>query len=148
MKQLAISSSLMSYWRDEVEVEAPTSYPGMRLDTSALAGWLEWRTEFWKPYVQRSAQRELQRLSVHVHVYTKGLHSGPVLQRLIDGVLPVLSRRTIAVHDPEQSGAPLVGYVRLDEPEVRELSREELNRQGTTLRHALIEWRGRAQEVA
>ncbi|MAT14601.1 MAG: hypothetical protein CMJ46_04950 [Planctomyces sp.] len=147
MKQLAISSSLMSYWRDEVVVDLPTIYPGMRLDTSSLPGWLEWRTEFWKPYAQRSGQWELQRLSVEVHVYAKGLDTGPVLQRLIDGVLPVLTRKTIEVHDYEQSGTPLLGYVRLDEPEVRELSREELNRSGSTLRHALIEWRGRAQEV-
>ncbi|MCA9040457.1 MAG: hypothetical protein KDA65_08930 [Planctomycetaceae bacterium] len=148
MKQMAITSSLMKQWQEDINLEVPTSYPGMQLDTSALTGWLEWRTEFWKPYVQRISQQELQRLSVEVHVYSRGVESGLVLNQLVDGVLPVLTRKTIAVHDYEVSGTPLVGYVSLYEPEVRELSRNELNRQSSPLRHALVEWRGLAQEVA
>ncbi|QDU78981.1 hypothetical protein Pla110_06850 [Polystyrenella longa] len=147
MKQMAIASSLMKHWQEETTIEVPTSFPGMRLDTSALTGWLEWRTEFWKPYVQRSGQQELQRLSVEVHVYSRGVGAGPVLHRLVDEVLPVYTRTTMEVHDYEESGAPLIGYVSLYEPEVRELSREELNQHGSQLRHALVEWRGMAQEL-
>lgn len=147
VKQQAITSSLMKFWQDQMTVSVTTIYPGMQVDTSSLSAWYEWRAEVWQRIVQRQQQKQLLRLNIQVHLYARETVSGMGPHELSDEARGIYTQTTVPVYDYEESGTPLIGQAMLYEPEIRELSRSDLNHGRHALRHQLIQWNGIVQEI-
>ena len=53
----------------------------------------------------------------------------------------------LAIHDPTDEEATVLGYVRFFEPEVRNLSRDERDAEGSGIEMWTVDWRGMAESA-
>ncbi len=147
VKQQSITSSLMKYCQDQLPTSTTTIYPSMQVETSALTEWYEWRAELWQRIVQRNQQKQLIKVSLQVHVFTREISSGLSMNQLVDGARTTYTHQNIPIYDFDNIEVPVVGHMGVYEPEIRDFTRRDKETSRHSLRHSLIEWNGMIQEL-
>lgn len=142
-----IAASLYTDWEAAAPAGVAVIYPGMKLDTSAIGEWIELAIENWSRRPQRHGARERVRFVLVVRIFVRPTTNKGRAQELADDVREALSQQSYVVRDFDASGSPVLGHLRLDEPETRDLSRMHLQSTGTPLQQMQLSFRGTAEET-
>jgi len=143
----SITAGLQTWWSDQFPLSVQTIYPGMTIDTSTIDEWMDLKIDTWSRKPQRATGKRLINFSMTVHCFVKPAIETYRIQTLVDAARKTLSQQNIPVRDYDNSGSPVVGYARLIEIEVRDLSRNDLNSNKHNLHHVAISSSGIAQEL-
>lgn len=141
-----IAGSLFAHWADQFPLNVPTIYPGTERDLAGAAEWLDIAVESWGERARRANGRRIVSLAVVVHCFAKPATDHGRADVLADAARATLAGRTIEVRDADESGEPVVGYIKLFEPQVRDLSRPA-REAGAGLRHVTLRVPGIAEEL-
>lgn len=141
-----ITRNLHTYWDTSYPLSVTTIYPAVAVDTESLTEWQEIWIDTWTRQPRRASASPIIDLSVSVHVFVRQTNDKTRLHQLSEAARDTLDGNTIAVNDFDQSGSPIVGYVKLREPQTRDLTRGRQN-QGDPLTHHLITYAGTAESV-
>ena len=147
LKHEQIAESLFTWWRDQFPLAVTTAYPGMRIDTVPLDEWLEIHIDTWSRRPQRIGGRQLIDLSITVHSFVKQQSDKSRIHGLADAVRDTLSQKTVPLRDYDSSGSAVVGYALLFEPEVRDLTRSDMNSLRHPMQHLVVLCPGIAQQA-
>jgi len=142
----AVTRSLHVHWADAFSGCA-TVHPGEQLDVGAQTAWVELWVDAWDEQPRRNDGPERMSVAVTVHCFSRHATETAELRTIADAARVALARQLIAVRDYEQSGSPLVGYVRLRETELRDLTRVHDEGLRGSLRHVVVLCRGVAEGV-
>ncbi len=143
-----VSATVFRHWAEGLGETTPTLFPGLRGDTSSWSEWYEIWVDQWSARPQRQHAPELSDVRVTVHAFVKAGNDLGRIQELMRQAQTLLNGRTLAIVDPEQSGAPILGYLKLREPDVKELTRMDADASRHGLQHHVAQWRGIAQCIA
>ncbi|MEX0701183.1 MAG: hypothetical protein WD069_03730 [Planctomycetales bacterium] len=141
-----ITGSLFSHWADQFPLSAPTIYPGTEVDLADAVEWIDLALDAWSDRAGREIGKRMLSVTVAVHCFAKPSTDHGRADELADAARATLAGRTIAVRDADESGLPVVGYLKLFEAQVRDLSRSARDT-GGGLRHVAIRVSGIAEEV-
>lgn len=137
----AITRSIHVHWDSQFS-PCPTLHPGEQIDTAAQTAWVELWVDVWDEEARRNDSPERAVVSVTVHCFSRHATATAEARGVVDAVRAALSRQLIAVRDYDQSGAPLIGRLRLRETELRDLTRAHDDALRGTLRHVVVLCRG------
>lgn len=141
-----ISSTVFRCWADGLAEPILTIYPGLRVDTANVTEWYELWIDQWSPRAQRQRAPELCDVRVTVHAFVKSTTDKSRVQQLMDQARTILTGRTIAMTDPDDSSSVL-GYIKLGEADIKELTRMDADAQRHGLQHQTALWRGIGQRI-
>lgn len=146
-KQELITASLFSYFRDQFPLVVTITYPGVRIDTSALDEWLELSITEWTRRPQRRGGLKQIGLSLIVHCFVKQNLDKSRIHELADAARETISQKTVTLRDYDVSGTPIIGYGTLREPETRDLTRRDIDAHRHAMQHVVITCAGTAQQI-
>lgn len=125
----------------------PLIFPGVTKETSGLSEWISLSIPRLTERRRRGNGPRSWSLSVQVMIYRRpGTDAGRV-HDLLELVRGALSGETILVHDYDQSGVPLTGYLRMLEGDVKENTRVSSGPKGSGLTEQQITISGIAREI-
>lgn len=139
--------SLTSYWRDTFSTTWPTIYPGMQDDVSQLEAWVEIDFPWVRDRRGRTSGLRFLEFGFDGHCFSRRDDDLARMRVMVDAIRSTLSHQIIAVRDFDHSAQPVIGYVKMSEPEIRDFSRIERSVKGRPLNHSLVSYRGLAQMV-
>lgn len=142
----AITRSVHVHWESAFDA-CPTLHPGQQVDLAAETAWVELWVDTWDEQPCRNGGPERMTVAVTVHCFSRHPTDLAELRTVADAARVALGRQFIAVRDYEQGDAPLLGYLRLREPELRDLTRVHAEETRGALRHVVVLCRGVAEEV-
>jgi len=145
LSQEAISASLLSFWKTQFGESVTTIYPGMKVDTTSLTEWVEIWVDSWSRRPQRLGGIPLIDVTVSVHCFVKAGSESGRIQQLTDSIRTVFAQETIPLIDETVSDDSSIGFIRLKEPETRNLTRAQTGTLQVALHHMAIIVRGSAQ---
>lgn len=137
----AITRSMHVYWDSQFSACA-TVHPGEQIDASAQTAWVELWVDVWDEAPRRNDSPERAVVAVTVHCFSRHATATAEVRGVMDAARSALSRQLIEVRDYEQSGAPLIGRLRLRETELRDLTRAHDDAMRGALRHIVVLCRG------
>lgn len=141
-----ISSAVYRAWSEEVTEAVPTIYPGVEVDTTAWSEWYEIWVEQWQARPQRQRAPEFCDVRVTVHAFVRPTANKGRAQELMGVARTVLTGRTLAVENSDSEGG-VVGYIKLGNGDVKELTRVDADASRHGLQHLVGLWRGLAQRT-
>lgn len=142
----AITRSLHVHWGDAFSA-CPTVHPGEQFDVAGRTAWVELWVDAWDEQPRRNDGPERMSVAVTVHCFSRHATETAESRAIADAARGALGRKLIEVRDFEQSGAPLLGYIRLRETELRDLTRVHDDALRGALRHIVVLCRGVAEGV-
>lgn len=142
----AIVRSVQVHWNDVFDA-CPTVFPGQQIDVSSQTAWVELWVDLWDEQARREDGPERISVSATVHCFSRHEADTTEISRIADAGRAALTRQTVGVFDHGQSGAPLVGWLRLRESELREMTRSHDGDLRGALRHVVVLCRGTAESV-
>ena len=142
----AITRSVHVHWAETFDV-CPTVHPGQQIDTVTATAWIELWVDAWDEEPGRNESPQRLPISVTAHCFSRHATDLADVHRLADGARGALSRQLIDVRDYDQLAAPLLGYLRLRESEMRDLTRAHDDELRGALRHVVVVCRGVVEEV-
>lgn len=137
--------SLSSTWIDAYKGTAETVFPGQDRDMSGCEKWNELQVPVIRELPRVNAGMRLQRVNFDVHCFVRRGSDPKVVLDEVDSVRKALGCRTWGVRDYTDEARPVIGVVRTQEVEVRDLTRLEQRVLGSELAHVLVSCRGFAQ---
>lgn len=141
-----IVHSLHVHWANAFTV-CPTVHPGQQIDTSTVTAWAELWVDSWDEERGRSDGPQRLPVSVTLHCFSRHATETSDVHRLADGARTALSRQLVEIRDYSEVGTPLLGYLRLRESELRDMTRAHDDELRGMLRHVVVLCRGVAEEV-
>ncbi|MEX0715331.1 MAG: hypothetical protein WD066_02025 [Planctomycetaceae bacterium] len=141
-----IAGGLFAHWADEFPLDVPTVFPGTEIDLADAAEWIDISLDAWSDRVRRHGGKRRVTLMLSVHCFAKPSTDHGRADELADAAEATLAGRTISIRDADESGLPIVGYVKLFEPQARDLSRST-REAGDAVRHIAVRIAGVAEEV-
>lgn len=151
-----IAAGVFAHWADQFPLSVSTIYPGMQLDTSALAEWLEIAIDHWRdsPRAEgsgsaplRDEDQQITGFAVVVQAFVKPALDQARVWELIDAARQTLAEQTITLRNYDAIGDPIVAYALLGSAEVRDHTRTDRDVGWHSLRHAVLTVRGEAREA-
>lgn len=142
----AITRSVHVHWDSQFSA-CPTVRSGEQIDAAAQTAWVELWVDVWDEEPRRNDSPERAVVSVTVHCFSRHPTVTAKVRGVVDAARGALSRRLIEVRDYEQSGAPLIGRLRLREAELRDLTRAHDDALRGSLRHIAVLCRGVMEEA-
>jgi len=140
-----VTESVGAYWSEMIEGWLPTIYPGRQIDSSDWQEWSEYSVSTWKGPIQRSGGWERLRVQLTSQVFVrKGTNLGRGAE-IAERIRGLTAQICLPVKDRNDEEAAIVGYLRLYEPEVKNLSLHESNPGESGLEHWTMDWRGIAE---
>lgn len=138
-----IASTVFQHWASGPGASTPTVYPGLASDTSGWSAWYEIWVDHWSARRQRQQAPELQDVRVTVHAFARPSADLAQVQELMRQARELLTGVTwpIADSDPAET---LLGYLKLGEADIRELSRLDADASRHGLQHHVGQWSGLA----
>lgn len=145
LSQEAISASLLSFWSSEFGGSVTTVYPGMKVDTTSLSEWVEIWVDSWSRRPQRLGGIPYLDVTATVHCFVKAGQESGRIQAITDAVRSVFAQESIPLKNFSESAEPTIGWIRLKEPETRNLTRHQAGSLQVVLHHTAVIVRGAAQ---
>jgi hypothetical protein len=143
-----LTSSLHTYWQQQMPWEINTISPEMRVDTEKLDRWVT----FCLQAVKRSAIRhdglDMMDVSLVAHCLAQRGEAPAKLQELVDAVSLTMSTHVIPVRDYQQAGLPVVGMLQFFEPTIQIVSRSVNAPHVNGIPHVILTWDGWAQSLS
>lgn len=143
----AVTRTLIGGWSERVGSWLATMYPGRIAESSEWGEWNEVWVSTWRDPVQRERGKHRVRVEMTAHVFVRRGENAGRGGEIVERIRKETSGLCLAVHEGEGSEDRIAGYVRLFEPEVRNLSRPERERSGSGLEHLVMQWYGVAEET-
>jgi len=137
--------SLMGFWEETFAGGCPSIYPGMKDDFTAESTWVELQVPSCLEMPSSHVGLKSMRFLLDVHCFAKRGTDLKTMPLLVDATRDAVSRRVWAVRDFAEEAKPAVGYARMGDVEVRDLSRIEQRVLKSELQHVLVSARGIAQ---
>lgn len=137
----AITRSVQVHW-GSVFGACPTIHPGQQADLANDTAWVELWVDTWDEQPRRNDGPQRMTVAVTVHCFSRHPTDMAELRTIADAARGALGRQLIAVRDFEQEGAPVLGYLRLRETELRDLTRVHDEETRGALRHVVVLCRG------
>ena len=147
LTQDRLASSLYSWWDETASSSAITLYPGVDRDSAETSEWVELWIETVRHPRQRNHTPLLLDVTVTVHCYSREPFDLSLGQKLAESVRAQLSQQVIPLFDFEESLPLEVGYLKLNEPDIMNMTRSHLEQQERPLQHYVVMCRGVAQEL-
>lgn len=144
---LRISGSVFRRWSEVLGPGLMTIFPGLVADTAPLTEWFELWIETWERRPQRGGSPELCDVRITAHAFVRPSDHPARIQVLAELARTALDGQTLAVVDPELSGRPVLGYLKLGLADSRDLTRLDRDAGAHGLHHQLLVWHGLAQRV-
>jgi len=145
LSQAEISASLLTYWKQQFGEEVTTIYPGMKVDTTSLSEWVEIWVDSWSRRPQRLGGIPYLDVTTTVHCFVKAGQQSGRIQTLTDSVRSLFAQESIPLKEFSESAEPTIGWIRLKEPETRNLTRNQIGTLQVVLHHTAVIVRGSAQ---
>ena len=142
----SVTRSLHVHWAGAFAA-CPTVHPGQEIDTAGPTAWVELWVEAWDEQLRRNVSQERMALAVTAQCFSRHLSETAEVRRAVDAARAALAMQLVEIRDYDQSGAPLLGFARLREAEVRDLTRMHDDGSRGGLRHLVVFCRGIAEEV-
>ncbi|WP_237229045.1 hypothetical protein [Rubinisphaera sp. JC750] len=142
-----LMTSLARFWEETFSGDSPVIFPGEQREASRWPTWVELAIPFANEQVERSRGLERIGFTVDAHAFVAETTDLNTARRLVDAIRDTLAGANLVVRDVDLSALPAIGWARLAEAEVRDLSRLERNVGGRPLQHFLVSLRGMAQLV-
>ncbi|MEM1060976.1 MAG: hypothetical protein AAF532_02805 [Planctomycetota bacterium] len=140
-----VTAAIASEWKEELGAGVDVVTPGRRLDGDASSEWAELDVELYTGRAGRPSGR-FDAVTVIANVFAKAGEDAYRAREIADTAKAAFDGRTVAVPDYDLSGRPVIGYVRLGEATLRDLTRSTAVRQ--ELSQCSLIWRGTAQPIA
>lgn len=138
-----IVRTLQTYWRQQGFFQTPTLFPGVPTPIGQADAWFE----FWVSTCQEPVHREISptRLFalVDIHCFSRKSNNRQQLHSLIDSAR-LLSGIKLEVQHEDTAAA----LIRLDRPQVRDLSRTDQEHNEFTVLHAVVSLTAIIEEFA
>jgi hypothetical protein len=142
----AITRSVHVHWETAFSA-CPTVHPGQQIDTGDQSAWVELWVDVWDEQARRNESPERAVIALTVHCFSRHTTATAEARGVVDAARSALSRQLIEVRDYEQSGAPLIGHLRLREAELRDLTRAHDDSLRGAVRHVVVLCRGVMEEA-
>ena len=142
----AVHSSLLKHFDDNFNASSSLTYDNMPFDWDAATEAVDVVVETFDSPVRRKGNKIETQVQVTVNCWAK---RGTNLWRgheLADAVAAVLKHAEVTVKDYDAAGDPTVGYCRLREPMLIDMTRENEDDTRVDLQHLTVICRGRSQE--
>lgn len=143
----SISAGLQTWWRDQFPLNVTTIYPGVLVDTSATDEWIEIQIDTWSRRPQRTIDKRLLDFSLTIHCFVKSTTDTKRIHELTDAAGETLSQKDVPVKNYDLSAEPILGYAKLFETDVRNLSRNDVDTNKHNMFHTVLSCTGIAQEI-
>jgi len=141
-----LTRSLFRYWGEVFPTTWPTIYPGTQQDASDWPAWVELSLPVLEQLPRRRHQGlACSRFTLDVHCFARIGNGGATGRQLADAVQETLAGPGVLIRDFQLPELPVIGFARLREPDVRDLSRSERTTGERPLQHWLVSVAGRAQ---
>lgn len=149
----AVTRSLNVFWQANfsglpVVSDAPYDEEA-DFDMASASEWVTfWIDDMREEPVRRTGLQTIPLdVTVDIWVRRKGMLNLYRLEEIIDSAVACLDQQEVPVYDYEDSGIPLVGYIRLQEAQATDYSRQHENSVPGSARHARVAVRGVAMEL-
>lgn len=139
-----LATTVCRHWQATLPSGFVTAWPGTEVGTATLSEWFELWVDAWQPRPQRAISPARWDVAVTVHCYVRPQLDAGRVQELAELARAALANRLLSVRTT--NAGPLLGHLQLLEPELVDLSRKELERRKSALRHAMLRGRGVAQQ--
>ena len=137
--------SLYRFWGETFPTTWPTIYPGVQAEASEWSTWVELAVPVWEPQPRRQTGMALSRFRLEVHCFCRGGTGNALSRELVDAVQKCVNGSGFVIRDFHFVELPAIGFARLQEADVRDLSRFERTPSARPLQHLLVSVTGRAQ---
>lgn len=145
MSLSSLHGSLFTYWRKHGPQQVTTVFPGMTLDTTGFNQWVE----LWVTSLNRVRTRDalpgIIELEVIAHCFQKKHNDLAAAGNLLDDVQETLTNQRIVIRNFTNPSVPVIGYLQLGEPQIRDLSRNPSASGEHQLTHHVVTCSGIAQ---
>lgn len=140
-------TSIHSHWASQVPNGTPTIYPGARVDTNRLTDWYELWVDAWSDSPRRHADPDGLTVSILIHCFSRQPTRKTTVQRLASVARTALARQTLSIIDADAPTPRTIGFLRLREHAVHDLSRNHAALGQERLQHLVLVFEARAEEV-
>lgn len=132
-----VRASIEAHWTSRF-VGVPTAYTGQEFDVDRLPAWAELWVTSGDSVRRRSAEPDAMSVTVAAHIFVRDRSDARRAERLVDSAKAALFPAEIVSEDMRVS---------LREVSVRDLSRDDSEKDGRPLRHLVLIVRGRVVEL-
>ncbi|VAX40671.1 hypothetical protein MNBD_PLANCTO02-2912 [hydrothermal vent metagenome] len=143
----SISAGLQTWWRDQFPLSVATAYPGLFINTETMSEWIEIQIDTWSRRPQRAIDKRLLDFSLTIHCFVKPTGDTKRIHVLTDAVRETLAQRDIPIKNYDVSAETVIGFAKLFEIEVRDLSRNDFDSNKHRMFHSALSCTGFAQEI-
>lgn len=140
-------ATIHAHWAAVQPLEAPTLFPGLRLNTDSAALWFELWVEAWSAPLRRSSAPDELAVTVVVHGFSRHPVQKFGVHRLADAARQTLAGRQLPILESADPGAPQIGLLSIREHTVQDFTRTQANQGHERLQHVVVAFDARARAL-